>query len=176
VKHRFLALTVALSSLCATLVAPPAHAAAGDLTCTAPSSSTITFTPPLTGTPQTTSVHTSNIYSPCVSTSHPAITSGIITGTFVVPQRSCATLTGSGASTSTITWNTGQTSTLTLNFLTQIVGAVYTSTVTGTVTAGLFTGDTVIGNQTGAATDILLCTAGLGTVSSIYTLGTLTFT
>ncbi|MGW8064249.1 hypothetical protein ACVV2G_18730 [Streptomyces ziwulingensis] len=40
--------------------------------------------------------------------------------------------------------------------------------MTGTVTSGLFAGDTVIVTFTGPATDILLCTAGLGTVSSVY--------
>lgn len=41
--------------------------------------------------------------------------------------------------------------------------------VTGVVTDGLFQCDTVISNQTGPATDVLLYTAGLGTVSGIYT-------
>ncbi|WP_432903948.1 hypothetical protein ACQP1S_06115 [Micromonospora matsumotoense] len=106
----------------------------------------------------------------------PAIISGTFFGTFHDPNRSCLTLAGSGTSTSTITWNTGQTSTLALNFNTTIVGAVYTLILTGTVTGGLFAGDSVLSNQTGPATDVLLCTAGLGTVASIYTAGTITFT
>lgn len=168
--------TIAL--LAATLVAttPPAQAQPGDLVCLPPTSSTVTFSPPLTTTSQTATVTTTNLFGPCTSTSVPDITSGTFTGSYTVPNRSCLTLTGSGTSTSTITWNTGQTSSLTLNFTTTIVGAVYTSVVTGVVTGGLFAGDTVISNQTGPATDILLCTAGLGTVSSLHTIGTITFT
>ncbi|MEV2258579.1 hypothetical protein AB0J13_07945 [Streptomyces anulatus] len=105
----------------------------------------------------------------------PGITSGTFGGTFHVPNRSCLTLAGAGTSTSTITWNTGQNSTLSLNFTTTIVGAVYTSVLTGTVTGGLFAGDSVVSNQTGPATDVLLCTLGLGTVSGIHTVGVITF-
>ena len=49
-------------------------------------------------------------------------------------------------------------------------------TLTGTVTSGLFTGDTVLQTSTAPATNILLCTLGLGTVSSIYSLVTLAIT
>jgi hypothetical protein len=165
-----------LSAIAVVLVAAPAEAAVGDLVCLPPTSSTVTFSPPVTQTPQTVDVTSTNLFGPCTSTSVPAITSGTFSGTFQVPNRSCLTLAGSGTSTSTITWNTGQTSTLALNFNTTIVGAVYTSILTGAVTSGLFAGDNVISNQTGPATDVLLCTAGLGTVPSIYTIGTITFT
>ncbi|MFH8755938.1 hypothetical protein [Streptomyces atroolivaceus] len=57
-----------------------------------------------------------------------------------------------------------------------MTGAVLLFTITGTVTSGLFAGDTVVGTQTGAATDILLCTLGLGQVSSVYGLWTLEIT
>ncbi|WP_424233962.1 hypothetical protein [Actinophytocola sp.] len=157
------------------VVPTPARAAVGDLVCAPPTSSAITFTPPLTTSPQTATVRSTNVFGPCVSTTVPAVTSGYTSVNVTVPNRSCLTLAGSGTSTSTITWNTGQTSELTLNFLTEIVGGVYTSTVTGAVTGGLFAGDSVVSNQTGAATDIALCLAGLGTVSSIYTVGTMTF-
>ncbi|MGW0607853.1 hypothetical protein [Streptomyces sp. NPDC002644] len=49
-------------------------------------------------------------------------------------------------------------------------------TFTGTVTSGLFTGDTVLHTITGPATDVPLCTLGLGTVSSIYSIVTLEIT
>lgn len=68
----------------------------------------------------------------------------------------------------TITWNTGQTSTLTLNRVTNVAGAVITVTQTGTVTGGLFSGDTVVMTATAPSTDVLNCTLGLGTVSSTY--------
>ncbi|MFE0151063.1 hypothetical protein ACFWY5_28230 [Nonomuraea sp. NPDC059007] len=169
------ALTV-LAATCALLIpALPAQAAPGDLVCLPPTSSTVTYTPALTTTPQTVTIKTTNLFGPCTSTSNPTITSGTFTGSYLVPNRSCLTLAGSGTSTSTITWNTGQTSTLSLNYTTTIAGAVYTSIITGVVSSGLFAGDSVVSNQTGPATDVLLCTAGLGTVSSIYTVGTITF-
>lgn len=169
------AVSAALAASALALAPGPAHAQAGDLVCLPPTSSTVTFDPPLTQTPQTVNVHSANLLGPCTSTTNPAVTSGTITGTYQVAGRSCTTLAGPGSSTSTVTWNTGQTSTLHLNFTTVIAGAVYTSVVTGVVTDGLFQGDTVISNQTGPATDVLLCTAGLGTVSGIYTVGTMTF-
>ncbi|MEV0188199.1 hypothetical protein AB0I39_06640 [Kitasatospora purpeofusca] len=163
----------ALAALVA--VPAPARATAGDLVCLPPTSSNLTWTPALTATPQTVTVKSTNLFGPCTSTSHPDITSGTFSGTFTVPGRSCLTLAGSGTATSTITWNTGQTSTLALNFTTAIAGAVYTSVNTGVVTGGLFQGDTVISDQSGPATDILTCSLGLGTVSSLTTVGTITF-
>ncbi|MEV7660159.1 hypothetical protein AB0O39_39195 [Streptomyces anulatus] len=170
------ALTTVIAALGALALAPaPAHAQAGDLACLPPTSSTVTFTPALTTLPQDVTVHSTNLFGPCTSATVPGITSGTFSGTFAVPGRSCLTLAGSGTSRSTITWNTGQTSTLTLNYTTQIVGAVYTSVLTGVVSGGLFQGDSVVSNQTGPATDILTCTLGLGTVSGISTVGALTF-
>ncbi|MFI1013141.1 hypothetical protein [Streptomyces sp. NPDC020965] len=171
-----LAALTALIAACAGLVtAAPAQAAPGDLVCLPPTSSTVTFSPALTTVPQDVTVTTNNLFGPCTSTSVPGITSGTFSGSFHVPGRSCLTLAGSGSSTSTITWNTGQTSTLSLNYTTTIAGAVYTSVLIGTVTSGLFAGDTVVSNQTGPATDVLTCTLGLGTVSGLYTVGTITF-
>jgi hypothetical protein len=43
-------------------------------------------------------------------------------------------------------------------------------------TAGLFVGDSVVQTSTAAATGITLCTLGLGSVSSIYSLITLEIT
>ncbi|MFD9950597.1 hypothetical protein ACFWYW_57330 [Nonomuraea sp. NPDC059023] len=169
------ALTVLSTAAALLVAAAPAQAVPGDLVCLPPTSSTVTYTPPLSTSPQTVTIKTTNLFGPCTSVSVPAITSGTFTGSFVVPNRSCLTLAGSGASTSTITWNTGQTSTLSLNYTTTIAGAVYTSVITGVVSGGLFAGDSVISNQSGPATDILTCTLGLGTVSSIYTVGTITF-
>jgi hypothetical protein len=55
------------------------------------------------------------------------------------------------------------------------VGGVFAVNMTGSVTSGLFAGDTVVAEHVGAATEILLCTLGLGAVSTIPTLTTLTF-
>jgi hypothetical protein len=171
------AAATALSTVAGLLsVSAPAQADTGDIVCLPPSSSTGTYTPPLTLTPQTVTVQTTEVFGPCTSLAVPAITSGLAKTTVTVPGRTCLVLLGSGTATRTITWNTGQTSTITENFSTQIVGGVFTVTVTGIVTDGLFQGDTIVRNQSGPATDILLCEAGLGAVSSVYTIGTTIFT
>ncbi|PSL52502.1 hypothetical protein B0I31_113175 [Saccharothrix carnea] len=160
------------------VLGPAGTASAGvlDVTCTPPSSENATFTPPLTMTPQTVTVVSTVQYGPCVSLSHPAVTSGSSTRTNVVPGRSCLDLLAGGPSTFTITWNTGQTSTISANRTTTIVGAALVVTHTGTVTSGLFTGSTVLQTTTGPATAVLPCTAGLGTVAGIYSLVTLEIT
>ena len=169
------AAAVGLATSAALVVVPPAQAAVGDLVCIPPSSTTISYSPALTSSPQTATASVTFALSSCVSTTVPAITSGTAQKSAVVLNRSCLNLTGSSSSASTITWNTGQTSSILVTSIVTIVGAVYNVTSTGTVTSGLFAGDTVVADRVGAATDILLCTLGLGTVSSGPTTTTLTF-
>ncbi|MEU4746985.1 hypothetical protein AB0G02_41910, partial [Actinosynnema sp. NPDC023658] len=88
----------------------------------------------------------------------------------------CLELLRNGSATLTITWNTGQTSTISFNYTVNIVGAAMVVTYTGTVTSGLFAGSTVLQVNTNPATDVLLCTLGLGTVPSTYALVTLEIT
>jgi hypothetical protein len=161
---------ICLVAVAGTLVnVAPAHAGVADVTCTPPSSNTATYDPPLTLTPQDGSITTETVHAPCVSLSVPALTSGLSMSSISVKNRSCLDLLGPGSSTSVITWNTGQTSALKVNYTATIAGAVYTVNQTGVVTSGLFAGDAVVRTLTGPATDILLCTAGLGTVSNLYT-------
>ncbi|MFF4344199.1 hypothetical protein ACFY00_30265 [Kitasatospora sp. NPDC001540] len=177
-RLRLTALSAAVCLLASIgLLASPAHAAGVlDTTCTPPSSSTTTYSPPLTLTPQPSSSTLSYQFGPCVSLSQPAVTSGTSTRTNPASSRSCLDLLGVSAGTLTITWNTGQTSTLSVNVTSTRAGAALVVTQTGTVTSGLFAGDTVVITQTGPAADVLLCTAGLGTVPSIYGLLTLEIT
>ncbi|WP_330181442.1 hypothetical protein OHB26_34515 [Nocardia sp. NBC_01503] len=163
----FLSLPVIAAS---TFLLPSPHASAGalDLTCTPPSSETVTYNPPVTMTPQPTTATVSTVFGPCVSATNPAVTAGSRSLTAPL-TRSCLQLLDSGGPyLVTITWNTGQTSTLTLNRVTNVAGAVITVTQTGTVTGGLFSGDTVVMTATAPSTDVLNCTLGLGTVSSTY--------
>ncbi|MGW8064246.1 hypothetical protein ACVV2G_18715 [Streptomyces ziwulingensis] len=163
----------------ALVAAAPANAAASgllDVTCVPPSSGTTTYTPPLTSTSQVVTSTQQWQFGPCVSTSVPALTSGTVSAVGAPRARSCLELLDSGSATRTIVWNTGQTSTISFNYTTSVAGAVLLFTVTGTVTSGLFAGDSVVATQTGPATDILLCTLGLGQVSSIYGLFTLEIT
>ncbi|MEU1126759.1 hypothetical protein ABZ371_25080 [Streptomyces sp. NPDC005899] len=139
-----------------------------DVTCTPPSSANVTYNPPLSNTPQVSTASLSWQLGPCVSTSVPGLTSGTHSAVNPPRERTCLELLNTAAETRTITWNTGATSTLSLNRTTTVAGAVLVVTFTGTVTSGLFAGDTVVATQTGPATDILLCTLGLGTVSGVY--------
>jgi hypothetical protein len=155
--------------------ATPATASTLDVTCVPPSSDSVTYTPPLTLSPQTVTMSVSTQYGPCTSPSVPGLTAGSRHIT-INNTRSCLDLLTSNPVTFTITWNTGQQSTISGNTTVSIAGAVLVVTITGNVTAGLFAGDSVVQTVTGPATDILLCTAGLGTVSSIYSLVTLEIT
>ncbi|MFI9005855.1 hypothetical protein ACIGNX_01310 [Actinosynnema sp. NPDC053489] len=162
------ALAVALPVLLTSaLLTPTASAGVLDVTCTPPSSDVATYNPPLTATNQATRVTASTQYGPCVSASLPGLTSGSrsFQGNAVT---SCLNLLGSRAGTLVITWNTGQSSTINGNAITTIAGATFNQVFTGTVTSGLFSGDTVAQTLTAPATDITLCTLGLGTVSSVY--------
>jgi hypothetical protein len=155
--------------------ATPATASTLDVTCVPPSSDNVIFTPPLTLAPQPVTVSASTQYGPCTSASVPGLTAGS-RHTTINNTRSCLDLLKSNPVTFTITWNTGQQSTISGNTTVSTAGAVLVVTITGNVTAGLFAGDSVVQTVTGPATDILLCTAGLGTVSSIYSLVTLEIT
>ncbi len=171
-------LMTAVSALALLVLGPVGTASAGvlDVTCTPPSSQSTTYTPPLTMAPQTVAAGITAQYGPCVSPSNPAITSGTRNSTTSVPGFSCLELLNSGSVTYGITWNTGQTSTISANYTATIAGAALVITRTGTVTSGLFAGSTVLQVLTGPATDVLLCTLGLGTVSSVYSLMTLEIT
>ncbi|MFF8092571.1 hypothetical protein [Streptomyces sp. NPDC016675] len=156
------------------LAASPVHASARqaggllDVTCTPPSSAVSSYNPPLSNTPQTSQSTVSYQLGPCVSLSRPDVTSGSSVVVNPPRQRTCLDLLAGGSMTLIITWNTGETSTVTANFNTTVVGALLQVIITGTVTSGLFQGDAVVLNQTGPATQVLQCTLGLGTVSSIY--------
>lgn len=163
VRH---ALIAAICCLAAPLLtAAPASAAALDVTCIPPSSQVNTYTPPLTATPQTVIVNSSGQYT-CVSATVPGLTSGSRTVEVSSPGRSCLDLVTGFAVTLTITWNTGQTSTLSGNSTVATVGLTQVVTMTGTVTAGLFAGDTVVSTSVSPSLPILLCTLGLGTVAT----------
>lgn len=139
-----------------------------DVTCTPPSSNNTVYTPPLASTPQMVGVTSTTQFGPCASLSTPALTSGTSLSTPPPRVRTCLDLLTAGTETRNITWNTGATSTLSLNRTTTVAGAVLVITYTGTVTSGLFAGDTVLMTITGPSTDITLCTLGLGTVPSTY--------
>ncbi|MEU4742645.1 hypothetical protein AB0G02_19580 [Actinosynnema sp. NPDC023658] len=162
-RHALIAAAVCLAV--PLLTAAPASAGIVDVSCGPPSSQTNTYSPPLTATPQTVVVNSSARYT-CVSAGVPALTSGTRTVEVSSPGRSCLDLLTGFPVTLTITWNTGQTSTLSGSSTVATAGATHVVTMTGTVTAGLFAGDAVVSTAISPSAPILLCTLGLGTVSS----------
>lgn len=163
----------ALVAIIVTAATLPTMAATGtatgvDITCTPPSSASLTFTPPLTNVPQPVNNAVSRQYGPCVAPAHPGITAGSSAGSGVFPNGTCLRLLGSNPINITITWNTGQTSTLSGNNLSNIVGGALVSTTTGTVSAGVFAGSTFVHNVVYLGQDVLLCNLGLGSVAGLY--------
>ncbi|TYB60237.1 hypothetical protein FXF51_32100 [Nonomuraea sp. PA05] len=125
----------------------PASADALDVTCTPPSSVAVTYSPPLTASPQTVTSTTNQQYGPCVSAGVPGLTSGSRYTVVTSSGLSCLELLAARPFAFTITWNTGQTSTISGNLVANLAAGV----LTGTVTSGLFAGDTVVQQQVGAA-------------------------
>jgi len=165
--------TIALGLVATTT---PAMAGALDVTCLPPSSQTATFSPPLTLTPGPATVTASTQYGPCTSATVPGLTSGARNATIPYPSVSCLDLLNSAPLSFTITWNTGQQSTISGSTTVTTVGAGLVVTITGSVTAGLFAGDSVVQTITGPSIAVTLCTLGLGSVSSIFALVTLAIT
>ncbi|MFB7175655.1 hypothetical protein ACFCYM_33250 [Streptomyces sp. NPDC056254] len=168
----FSALALALATSTA---ASPAQAAAGDILCTAPSNDFSIYSPPLSLTPASTTVTITRDLNNCTSLSVPAITWEHVTVAQVtIPSYSCLTLLKTATTTITFHWNNGATSVVTGTRVVNLAAATLTTTVTGTLTSGLFTGDTFVYQLVGPSTDILACTLGLGTVSRIDSVATLT--
>jgi len=101
-----------------------------------------TYSPGVTLLPSQQTIQNSSIASPCVSSSHPAITSGTA-GFTTHGIRSCLTLDQIGGGTAGILWNTGQTTTYVYNSSTQTVGGQIVLTIIGTVTGGVFQGRSI---------------------------------
>ncbi|MEU4446480.1 hypothetical protein AB0K14_34525 [Actinosynnema sp. NPDC050801] len=167
IANTLVAVLITVASM--TVVVPGNAGADGlDLTCKPPSSAGLTFDPPATNTPQTETLTVSRRYGPCVSPTHPDITSGVSDATGTFPGATCLSLFGANSITIQITWNTGQTSTLSGNNVSSMAGATLTVVTTGTVTAGVFAGGTFVHTVVYPSPDILLCNLGLGTLSSLY--------
>ncbi|BFV54989.1 hypothetical protein KCMC57_up00930 [Kitasatospora sp. CMC57] len=174
-RNSVIGLSGALALAAGTLLAgSPAQAATGDILCTAPSSDSSTYSPPLGLTPASTTVTITRDLNTCTSLSVPAITSAPVTVHQVtIPSYSCLTLLSTAATTISFTWNNGATSVVTGTRTVNLAAAALTTTVTGTVTSGLFAGDSVVYQLVGPSTDVLACTLGLGTVSRIDSVATL---
>jgi hypothetical protein len=130
----------------------------------------------LTNTRQTTTVSINTQYDNCVAPSRPALHSGSRTNVFT-RETSCLDLANGGRRTYTISWNTGEQSTLNGTSLANVVGAVLTTTTTGTVTSGLFQGATFVQQVVSVPNlDITTCTLGLGSLPHLDNTVTLVIT
>lgn len=69
----------------AVTVLAPATARADLLDATCASSSTVTYNPPLTRTPQDVTVGATVLYGPCVSATVPGLTSGVTVASLLAP-------------------------------------------------------------------------------------------
>ncbi|GIG70537.1 hypothetical protein [Phytomonospora endophytica] len=164
--------------LTAALIAPaPAQADVeaqllDTLTCA--SSSTTTYDPPIGLTPVTTTRTIHQVYGPCVGTGVASAVTGGTHDSSNTTARSCLQLLSTATVSWTIHWSNGSQSTVTTQRVSNLAGAVFTNTFTGTVTSGLLTGHAVVETMTAPSTQILACTLGQGTVSSLGAVHTLT--
>ncbi|MGZ3119822.1 hypothetical protein [Streptomyces sp. H62] len=168
-------LTAAVSGLALALPATPASAAASALdTLTCTSTSTTTYDPPITTTAATSTRSIIQTYGPCVGTGGAAgITGGTHTSSNTT-QRSCLQLLSTATVSWTINWSNGQSSTVTAQRVSNLAGAVFTNTFTGTVTGGYLAGRSFIETMTSPSVQITACTLLGGSVSSLGAVHTFT--
>jgi hypothetical protein len=151
--------TVAMGVVAA--AAAPGASALSLVTCNG--LNTVTYSPALTNTAKQTTITSSTSWATCVSPTHPSVTAGS-TGNQISKLESCTSALGGFSSSNTITWNTGQTSTFTFNGYTQEINGQYVIVLTGSITAGLFTG-ALATEQTTLLGDLTAC-SGAGISSN----------
>jgi hypothetical protein len=111
-----------------------------------------------------TAIQRTTTYRRCTAPAFPNIRSGYNSIQFNIND-SCALMVATGGTSGfTITWNTTQTTTFVASRSTSLVGNVFTTSYSGTVTAGLFLGRSVRQVFTADATELVQCLAGTGTV------------
>jgi hypothetical protein len=150
----------AVSALALALPAAPASAAASAL-------DTLTCTSTSTTTAATSTRTIDQTYGPCVGTGAAAsITGGTHTSSNTT-QRSCLQLLSTATVSWTINWSNGQSSTVTAQRVSNLAGAVFTNTFTGTVTSGYLAGRSFIETMTAPSLQITACTLLGSSVSSL---------
>jgi hypothetical protein len=175
---RFVVAPVLLASLLVGLqaatvgTASTASADVADATCVG--TQTTTYSPGLTLVPAQQNIQISWIYAPCVSASEPAISSGLSSATRQASV-SCLSIGQVGSSIRVITWNTGQTSTFSYNAMSSIVNGDTVVTLTGSITAGLFTGDAAEEVIVSPSLNLLGCLTPPG-ITSLFSTTTLVIT
>ena len=142
---------------------PAAHALTVNVTCPA-GTTTATYDPGIRLMTRTVHVQGEDIYDgPCTS-SDPTPKSGIDRFDATLPL-SCEQPFFSGPGTTVIEWNNGRQSTLSVNGVVTTNGGQIIDTFTGTVTAGEFTGASVVAVLTDVQPNVLECASSHGVTS-----------
>lgn len=148
--------------------AGPARAAASDVSCPA-GTQTVTYNPGLTLQARPTQLSITRSLGTCVS-SDPTVTTGTNTASPVLTL-SCLTATSASSTTLTVTWSNGKSSAIFLNFEVNNMGGQTVATGTGSVTSGLFEGDSAVVVNTTETLNTLDCVGdGITRVSGTFTL------
>lgn len=130
----------------------------------------VSFSPPLTNTPQPVTVSVDNDFPLCLSLADPTLTSGWSRHS-VVSNVSCTSLLTSGSANDRFAWSNGQTSTFAFDFAVTLVNGSQVIEQLGTIAAGEFAGAEGVGVATLPALDLGACAgAGLRRVSGPYLL------
>jgi hypothetical protein len=163
-----LAALLAATALAAVIAPSVASASTDIVTCTG--QETVSWSPPLSNTPHDTTVTIDGrlgaLGSPGTCTSVGTSASSVsYHEVFAFPSDSCTTAGIDLPGSRTFTWDNGQTSTFT--FTASIVNGVGTEivTLTGSITAGRFSGETAVETIQVPQLDPLLC-AGSGITSN----------
>jgi hypothetical protein len=115
------------------------------------------FSPPVTTTPQTINADVTYQLSDCLSATQPGLTSATVNYQISRTDFTCLNVVDSFESGYSIDWNTGQVSTVSVTG----ISVAETTVVTGTVTSGLFSGETLtIVVQSLSATVLTACADG----------------
>ncbi|MGW2277815.1 hypothetical protein [Streptomyces sp. NPDC001770] len=140
--------------------APASRALVADLACPA-GNQNVSFSPGVTLTPRTVSVTYDLALGVCVSLAQPGITGGTSGGT-VSLTLDCLDLLGTSMTTQTFLWSDGQTSTLSFTRTVTIINGQTVLTLTGPVSAGVFSGRSAVLTVVEPALDVLACESTLG--------------
>ncbi|MFI6585639.1 hypothetical protein [Embleya sp. NPDC050493] len=153
---------ILLVLLAAVLAFAPAAHASSSTTCTGTSSAT--YNPGLTLTPQSVALTETDTLSSCTSTD-PTLTSGSFGLGGTIPGAACNDVQAGPGTPITVTWNNTHTSTAALTYVLTVTGGILQTVGTGTVTSGEFTGATAVFVWAYALVNPLQCLAPGGLTS-----------
>lgn len=153
--RRILAITTSALAITAATAVPAT--ALSPVTCTG--SRTISYSPGLILTERAQTVGIDTNYANCLALTSPKVTSGKAVPKTFPRVEGCLTLANpsSGSSVDVIKWNNKKSSTLTTTYVASTAGGILTIVQTGTVTAGLFEGGSVVQTLVTALPSTLEC-------------------